>query len=42
LAEKRNKDSEFAGNAAAQLDWVYRQSPWYEPTHQMYPVARIF
>jgi hypothetical protein len=41
LIEKRNKDAAFAGNASAQLDWVYRKSPWYEPTHQMYPVARI-
>jgi hypothetical protein len=41
LNEKKKNDSEFAANAAAQLDWVYRQSPWYEPTHQMYPVARI-
>jgi hypothetical protein len=41
LDAKRAEDPEFAGNAAAQLDWVYRQSPWYEPTHRMYPVARI-
>jgi hypothetical protein len=42
LMEKRAKDADFAGDAAAQLDWVYRKSPWYEPTHQMYPVARVF
>lgn len=41
LDAKRAADPEFAGNAQAQLDWVYRQSPWYEPTHRMYPVARL-
>lgn len=38
---KRKSDPAFAADAAAQLDWVYRNSPWYEPTHRMYPVARI-
>ncbi|MBK8555312.1 MAG: hypothetical protein IPL65_05840 [Lewinellaceae bacterium] len=41
LAEKRQKDPKFAVSASAQLDWVYRHSPWYEPAHRMYPVARI-
>lgn len=41
LDAKRSTDAEFANDAAAQLDWVYRQSPWYEPTHRMYPVARL-
>jgi hypothetical protein len=41
LDAKRSTDAEFANDAAAQLDWVYRQSPWYEPTHKMYPVARL-
>lgn len=41
LEAKRKASPEFAGDSAAQLDWVYRQSPWYEPTHRMYPVARL-
>lgn len=41
LDAKRAADPVFAGNAAVQLDWVYRKSPWYEPTHRMYPVARV-
>lgn len=41
LDAKRMAEPDFAANAALQLDWVYRQSPWYEPTHRMYPVARV-
>lgn len=38
---KRKADPAFAADGAAQLEWVYRHSPWYEPTHRMYPVARV-
>jgi hypothetical protein len=41
LDTKRAADPDFAASAKDQLDWVYRKSPWYEPTHRMYPVARI-
>jgi hypothetical protein len=41
LDAKRAADPTFAADGKAQLDWVYRQSPWYEPTHRMYPVARL-
>jgi hypothetical protein len=41
LEAKKQADTEFAGDASAQLDWVYRHSPWYEPTHRMYPVGRV-
>lgn len=41
LDAKRSAEPDFAGDAMAQLDWVYRKSPWYEPSHRMYPVARI-
>lgn len=41
LDAKRAAEPEFAADAALQLDWVYRKSPWYEPTHRMYPVARL-
>ncbi|MFN4256401.1 MAG: M14 family metallopeptidase, partial [Saprospiraceae bacterium] len=38
LEAKQKSDAAFAQDAQAQLDWVYRRSPWYEPTHNMYPV----
>ena len=41
LEIKRKADPAFAADAAAQLDWVYMRSPWHEPTHRMYPVARV-
>jgi hypothetical protein len=41
LDEKRATDSKFAQSAAAQLDFVYRLSPYVEPTLRLYPVARI-
>ena len=41
LDAKRKAEPDFAADAALQLDWVYRKSPWYEPTHRMYPVARV-
>ena len=41
LDAKRAAEPAFAADAQAQLDWVYRQSPWYEPAHRMYPVARL-
>jgi hypothetical protein len=41
LEQKRQADATFAADAAAQLDWVYRRSPWYEPTHRLYPVGRL-
>lgn len=36
LAKK--KDPEFAENAWAQLYFIYQRSPWYEKTHNRYPV----
>ena len=41
LEAKKSADSTFAANGTLQLDWVYRHSPWYEPTHRMYPVGRL-
>lgn len=40
LAQKRADDPKFATNAWAQLDFVYKNSPFYEKTHNLYPVAR--
>ncbi len=41
LEAMKKNDTAFAASAAAQLDFVYRRSPWYEPTHRRYPVVRI-
>ncbi|MDZ7879512.1 MAG: M14 family zinc carboxypeptidase [Saprospiraceae bacterium] len=42
LEDKRKNDPKFATDAAAQLDFVYKNSVYYEPTHQLYPVGRVF
>jgi len=41
LQEKRNSDPDFAKNAAAQLDFVYRHSKYYEQSANRYPIYRI-
>ncbi len=41
LEAKKLEDSEFAQSARAQLNFVYKHSPHYEPTHRLYPVGRI-
>ena len=41
LDEKKAMDKAFAQNAAAQLDFIYRQTPYYEKTHNRYPVYRL-
>ena len=41
LYEKQKSDSSFAQNGGAQLDWVYKHSEYYEPSHKRYPIYRI-
>ena len=41
LEERKKSDSAFAKNAYAQLDFVYRNSSYYEPSHNRYPVYRV-
>ena len=41
LAEKRKQDPEFAKNGAVQLEFVYRNSEYFEPSVNRYPVYRI-
>lgn len=41
LNKLRAADSAFAADGAAQLDFVYRHSDYYEPVHMRYPVFRI-
>jgi hypothetical protein len=41
LEARRSTDTAFAKSASAQLDFVYRNSPYYEPDHMRYPVYRV-
>ncbi|MBL7886854.1 MAG: M14 family metallopeptidase [Flavobacterium sp.] len=41
LEEKKKTDKKFSENPEAQLDWVYKNSPYYEKAHLRYPVYRI-
>jgi Zinc carboxypeptidase len=41
LEARKSVDPEFAKNGAAQLDFVYKNSDYYEKTHNRYPVARL-
>ncbi|WP_335966205.1 M14 family metallopeptidase [Galbibacter sp. PAP.153] len=38
---KKEKDTAFAKNWYAQLDWIHKKSPNYEKAHLRYPVYRI-
>lgn len=41
LDARRATDKAFADNADAQLDFIYRRTPYYEKTHNRYPVYRL-
>jgi hypothetical protein len=41
LEARRAADTAFAKSASAQLDFVYKNSPYYEPDHMRYPVYRV-
>lgn len=41
LETKKATDSTFAKNPAAQLDFVYKNSDYYEKTHNRYPIGRL-
>ena len=41
LAQKRAEDPKFAKDGAAQLEFVYKSSNYYENTHLRYPIARL-
>ena len=38
---KKKSDKAFASSPKAQIDWIYRQSPYFEKTYMRYPVGRI-
>lgn len=41
LEQRRATDSAFAKDGRAQLNFVYQNSPWFEPVNMVYPVYRI-
>jgi hypothetical protein len=41
LEQRRATDTAFANNGRAQLNFVYQNSPWYEPAHMRYPIFRV-
>lgn len=41
LEERKKTDEAFAKSASAQLDFIFRNSPYYEPSHNLYPVYRL-
>ncbi len=41
LEEKRASDPKFAASAEAQLDFVYKNTDYFEPWYRVYPVARV-
>lgn len=40
LEKLKQANPAFAANGKAQLEWVYQSSPYHEPGHNRYPVAR--
>jgi Zinc carboxypeptidase len=41
LEEKKKADEKFAADSNAQLNFIYKNSPYYEPGHNRYPVYRL-
>jgi Zinc carboxypeptidase len=39
--QRKLTDTAFSKTAAAQLNFIYRNSPYYEPDHMKYPVYRV-
>lgn len=40
--EKLNNDKEFAKNPRAQLNFIYKKSPYYEKAHNLLPIYKVF
>lgn len=39
--DKKAKEPQFAENWYAQLDWIHKQSLYYEKSHLRYPIVRV-
>lgn len=37
----KSADEQLRTDPRAQLDWIYKQSPYYEKTHLRYPIGRL-
>ncbi|MBE0423303.1 MAG: M14 family metallopeptidase [Lutibacter sp.] len=42
LNQKMNTDKDFAGSPEAQLDFIYKNSPYYEDAHLKLPIYKVF
>jgi hypothetical protein len=42
LNQKMNTDKDFAESPEAQLDFIYKNSPYYESAHLKLPVYKVF
>lgn len=41
LDHAKQQNPDLASNGRAQLDWIYKKSPYYEDTHNLYPIGRV-
>lgn len=41
LEKEKKNNADFAKNPAAQLDFIYKNSAYYEKTHKRYPITRL-
>lgn len=41
IEERKQQDSSFAQSARVQLNFVYQNSPYFEPAYMQYPVYRV-
>ncbi len=41
LEQRRSADTAFVKDGRAQLNFVYQNSPWFEPAYMRYPVYRV-
>ncbi|MBC7829632.1 MAG: M14 family metallopeptidase [Chitinophagaceae bacterium] len=41
LEQRKLTDTAFSKSASAQLNFIFQQSPYYEPSHMRYPVYRV-
>lgn len=39
--DAKAEDQQLRENGRAQLDWIYKRSPYYEKTHLRYPIGRL-
>ena len=42
LEAKKASDVDFAGDGDAQLNWLFKQTEYYELRHRRYPVYKLF